>query len=77
MKQARPDIEPTMSFLCTRVQAPDVGDKKKLKQLILFLQAMTVTEKRVIKLYLLTWVFTWVDAHTVFTAMLEVTRTGA
>ncbi len=33
-KRARPDILPTIAFLCTRVKEPDVDDWKKLARLI-------------------------------------------
>ena len=61
MKRARPDIEPAVSFLCTRVQAPDVDDKKKLRQLLRYLQA-TIADKRIMRPDSLTRVFTWIDA---------------
>jgi Reverse transcriptase (RNA-dependent DNA polymerase) len=37
-KRARPDIQPAISFLCTRVQAPDVDDYKKLTRVMQFLR---------------------------------------
>ncbi len=36
-KRARPDIQPTIAFLCTRVKEPDVDDWKKLSRLITYL----------------------------------------
>jgi len=33
-KRARPDIQPTVAFLCTRVKGPDEDDHKKLKRLM-------------------------------------------
>ena len=37
-KRARPDLQPTVPFLCTRVQAPDVDDWKKLLRMLKYLQ---------------------------------------
>ena len=37
-KRARPDINPTIPFLCTRVQASTSKDWNKLKRLLLFLK---------------------------------------
>jgi hypothetical protein len=38
-KRARPDLQLTVSFLCTRVRAPDVDDYKKLGRLMKYLRA--------------------------------------
>ena len=46
-KHARPDIQPTVAFLCTRVLDADDDDWKKLKQLMTFLKH---TEKDVLTL---------------------------
>lgn len=35
-KHARPDIQPAVALLCTRVTAPDVDDYKKLRQTMIF-----------------------------------------
>ena len=37
-KRARPDLQPTIPFLCTRVQSPDVDDWKKLLRSLKYLQ---------------------------------------
>ena len=37
-KRARPDLQPTIPFLCTRVQTPDVDDWKKLLRSLKYLQ---------------------------------------
>jgi hypothetical protein len=37
-KQARPDIQTAVAFLCTRVKAPDVDDYKKLGQTMKYLR---------------------------------------
>ena len=37
-KRARPDLLPTVVFLCTRIKGPDVDDWKKLKRLMKFMQ---------------------------------------
>ena len=60
-KRARPDIEPTVAFLCTRVQSPDEDDWKKLKRVLAFLK-QTIDDKRIIGGDNLHSVFTWVDA---------------
>lgn len=38
-KRARPDLQTTVSFLCTRVQSPTVHDWLKLKRLLKYIQA--------------------------------------
>lgn len=60
-KRARPDIQLAVSFLCTRVKAPDEDDWRKLRRLIQYLNgtsdlALTLQagETRVVK-----W---WIDA---------------
>ena len=37
-ERARPNIEMTIAFLCTRVYRSDVDDWKKLKRVIILLQ---------------------------------------
>ena len=37
-KRARPDLQPTIAFLCTRVREPDVNDWKKLRRLMKFME---------------------------------------
>jgi hypothetical protein len=37
-KRARPDLQPTVPFLCTRVKAPDQDDWKKLLRMMKYLQ---------------------------------------
>ena len=38
-KRARPDIQPTIAFLATRVRNPDEDDWKKLRRLLSYLDA--------------------------------------
>ena len=38
-KRARPDVQTAVSFLCTRVKAPDVDDYKKLRRVMTYLRA--------------------------------------
>ena len=38
-KRARPDIQPTIAFLATRVRNPDEDDWKKLRRVISYLNA--------------------------------------
>ena len=37
-KQARPDLQTAIGFLCTRIMAPDVDDYKKLASVMKYLQ---------------------------------------
>ena len=46
-KRARPDIEPTVAFLCTRVTKSNMDDWKKLKRLLGYL-LQTKNEVRII-----------------------------
>jgi len=60
-KRARPDVQTAVSFLCTRVQAPDEDDYKKLRRLVCYLRA---TKKMCLTLeaddlQIIKW---WVDA---------------
>jgi hypothetical protein len=47
MKRARPDVEPTVSFLSTRVKAPDKDDWHKFKRLMCWIKK-TKTDVRII-----------------------------
>jgi hypothetical protein len=38
-KRSRPDLQPAVAFLCTRVKACDMDDYKKLKRMLQFLRA--------------------------------------
>ena len=38
-KRARPDIQPAVAFLCTRVQGPDTDDYKKLARVMKYLRS--------------------------------------
>lgn len=60
-KRARPDVQPPVAFLCTRVKSPDTDDYKKLARVMRYLRAtrdmpltLEATNMNVIK-----W---WVDA---------------
>jgi len=60
-KRGRPDIQTAVAFLCTRVQHPDVDDKKKLNRVIRYLRhtktlALTLEAEN---LQMIKW---WVDA---------------
>ena len=37
-KRARPDLQPTIPFLCTRVKEPDIDDWKKLLRMLKYLE---------------------------------------
>ena len=60
-KRARPDIEPTVAFLCTRVDKSDVDDWKKLKRNLKWLK-QTIDDNRIIGCDNLDSIFTWIDA---------------
>ena len=64
-KRARPDIQPTVAFLCTRVKEPDEDDWKKLKRLMTYMKGtkndvltLSVDDMKIIK-----W---WVDGSYTF-----------
>ena len=61
MKRARPDIELAVSFLCTRVQNPNLDDWKKLQRVIGWLEG-TINDTRFIGANSLEQLFTWIDA---------------
>ena len=60
-KRARPDIEPTVNFLCTRVTKSTEQDWLKLKRLLTFIKN-TINDKRYIGMKGMGEIFTWVDA---------------
>ena len=60
-KRARPDIEPALSYLCTKVSGPNYNDKMKLDRVLDFLKA-TKKDRRVIGATSLDKLMTWVNA---------------
>ena len=60
-QRARPDIATAISFLCTRVQQPDVEDQKKLRRVLKFLQ-QTIDDNRIIGADRLDVMTTFVDS---------------
>ena len=60
-KRARPDIEQTVAFLCTRVTKSDEHDWKKLSRLLSYIQT-TIDDKRIIGASSIYNLFTWIDA---------------
>ena len=60
-KRVRPDIDPTVAFLCTRVSKSCEDDWKKLKRLLCFIKS-TIDDPRIIGATSLTDLYTWVDA---------------
>ena len=60
-KRARPDIEPAISYLCTRVTSPTKEDDIKLTRILGFLEK-TIDDKRVMGATSLNNLYTWVDA---------------
>jgi len=61
MKRTRPDLEPTVAFLSTRVSCSTVDDWLKLKRLLQFIKG-TINDKRVIGANGLNDLLTWLDA---------------
>ena len=61
MKRSRPDIELTISFLCTRVRNPSMDDWKKMKRLLGWLES-TINDTRIIGANSLQDIYTWIDA---------------
>ena len=60
-KRSRPDIEPVVAFLCTRVSRSDEEDWKKLIRLLSFLKR-TENDARIIGATSLKRLYSWVDA---------------
>ena len=60
-KRARPDIEPTISYLITRVSTSNVDDWEKLKRVLTYLKG-SINEIRIIGVRSLKEIFTWIDA---------------
>ena len=61
MKRARPDLETSVAFLCTRVTKSDEDDWKKLRRVLAYIKC-TINDKRVIGASDLTKISTWIDA---------------
>ena len=59
-KRSQPDLQTSISFLCTRVLSPDISDRKKLKRLLQFIHA-TLDDKLILSMDGLTVMTTWVD----------------
>jgi len=60
-KRARPDIEPAVSFLCTRVSCPNIDDWKKMVRVLNYLKK-TIDDRRIFGATSLDTLWTWVDA---------------
>ena len=61
-KQSQPDLQISISCLCTRVRSPDVPDRNKLKRLLQFLHD-TLEDKLILSMDGVTFMTTWVDAY--------------
>ena len=59
-KRIKIDIDLAVSFLCTRVAAPTVGDEDKLKRVLSYLKG-TKNMRRIIGMNGLGYVQTWID----------------
>ena len=60
-KRVRLDIDLAISFLCTRVATPTIGDETKLKRVFAYLNE-TKCMKRLIGMNGLSYIQTWIDA---------------
>ena len=60
-KGGRPDIEPEILFLCTRLTNITVEGKAKLKRVLQFIK-QKINDKRVMGTDNLSQIYTWVDA---------------
>ena len=60
-KRARPDIETTVAFLCTRGSCSTTEDWKKLRRVLGFLKN-TIDDVRIIGASSLQELYTWIDA---------------
>ena len=60
-KRGRPDLEPYVAYLCTRVSKSTTDDWTKLRRVLQFAK-QTVKDKRIIGAKSLTELYTWVDA---------------
>ena len=60
-KRASPDIEPALSYLCTRVSKPTIDDREKLNRVLDFL-SNTINDVRTIGAHNLDTLYMWVDA---------------
>ena len=60
-KRGRPDLEPYIACLCTRVSKSDEFDWEKLKRVLQFAN-QTVNDKRCIGANSLSDLYTWIDA---------------
>ena len=76
MKRARPDLETSVGFLCTRVSKSDDDDWKKLKRVIAYVQS-TIDDVRIIGADSLSTIFTWIDAVYAVTADMKSQMGGA
>lgn len=61
MKRTRPDLETSITFLCTRVTKSDEDDWKKLKRVLTYVNC-TIDDSKIIGAHDLTKIFTWIDA---------------
>ena len=62
VNSARPDIQPTIVFLVTRVRNPDKDDWKKLRRVLSYLDATINTVKLHLNANDLNFFHWWVDA---------------
>lgn len=60
-KRSRPDLETAVSFLCTRVSKCDIEDWKKLIRVLSYAK-QTINDPRIIGVYSLKKLFSWIDA---------------
>ena len=60
-KRARPDLETTIAYFCTRFTKSDTDDWEKLQRLISFIKG-TINDTRITGAKNLHEIFTWIDA---------------
>lgn len=60
-KRGRPDLEPYIAYLCTRVSKSNEDDWLKLKRVMQF-ALQTIKDKRIIGAKSLSELYTWIDA---------------
>ena len=69
MKRSRPDLEPSIAFLSTRVTKSDVDDWKKLARVLSYVRC-TINDTRIIGATSLSELWSWIDgSHVIHSDM--------
>lgn len=61
MKRVRPDLEPSVAFLCTRVTKSTIDDWNKLRRVLRYVN-QTLDDPRIIGAKIFVDMFVWIDA---------------